>query len=1001
VLSNDAPRPTFIIPRVIKLAGGRLPAEHYGGLGIWGESIPRSSNADSWWGAFEPLAVVLQLAGYDTPEIAFCRHDEPDAYLRILGWIGLVEDNLSRLAVAEGDWKAITGVERLLVKNESLQLVAALRVKERRWPERALDPPLPSPHPALVLDGPLPNYYVKDADTPAGAPEDPFGTPNDGWIVFRLPITAPAKPDGIAANIREARDAVAAALDSRLAANVRAGLVGCLDPATWDSPLQPALTTEPFADLAQEIWEYLRRPGELQETLKAPIEDPTATARRMLSDKRSVNPDSLDSAFEGPREALAARHASLYPREVNGPALLKGFDRLHWLIVLFALHEYGLIRLLGFPVRDVTLLPDPAVVGDLPPVELTGRYETPWSERDPEGRIANTTVQINQAGAWLDGWITDRRFFRHEFTAALDVSTHQPSEGVALPALKFSGTFDGALGGWIEIYDVSHPDGDHAFPISVGYALGDAAPVDLTVERRARRARLRPSMIPDTFPPEAAAALEPAVEPEEEDGTPEWLTSRGALEDDLTPLHSQQEQGMNDALAVLFGALRARFDGDRTTQLTPTATSMLAKLVTRGVLDVPGVPEETTPLLERFRRETRVQLVSQLVSVDTSYWEVLNDWMVAAQVDSQLVQSLLDLEPGELDDTGAADGSVHKYDFSIHGAGPGVSGTIGEVHVEGGGYAIYCPIRHLPVCAPPNTPQHGWPDYEPYLGAMLEGGVGAAAGAGIAASFFSTGSPSTLLTAGEWTEDDFVPSTIAIASFTAAGSAHVGVGVSGTPPTPHGSKLPLDGTKHETIVFISGRGRAISLPSDSSGWTAKAGYGVEVSVAFTVGSTLGLLLKRLTGEISMPVAVGTFDGLVGPLSGLELGEFPTGGWTLTPGQRTLLGRACARYRPMLENPEAILHIEADASTTGPTGANEILTWRRALATYAWIRALLSTGRKLGRGTTSGLGPGPDHVRLTGFGEMEARTKGRLEDEIEEGAWRRVKVKINEQIVVFL
>jgi hypothetical protein len=999
VLSNDAPRPTFILPRVIALAGGRLPAEHYGGLGIWGESIPRSRNADSWSAAFEPLAVVLQLAGYDTPEIAFCRHDEPDGYLRILGWIGLVEDNLSRLVVAEGDWKAMTGVERLLVKNESLQLVAALRVKERRWPERALDPPLPSPHPALVLDGVLPKYYVKDADTPAGAPEDPFGTPNDGWIVFRLPITAPAKPDGIAANIREARDAVAATLGARLASNVRAGLVGRLDPATWDSPLQPALTTKPFADLASEIWEYLRRPGELEETLKVPIEDARATARGMLSDKRGVNPDSLDGAFEDPREALAARHASLYPREVNGPSLLKGFDRMHWLIVLFALHEYGLIRLLPFPVTDTTLLPDAEVVGDLPPVELTGRYESSWSERDPDGKLANATLQINQAGGWLDGWITDRHLFRHEFTAALDVSTYQPSMGAALPALKFSGTFDGEPGGWIEIYDVSHPDDDHAYQVTLGYGLGDADPVDLDVERRVRRARLRPSMIPDTFPPEAAAALEPPAEPEDE--RPEWLTPRGTLEDDLTPLHSQQEQGMNDALAVLFGALLSRFGGDQTAQLTPTATMMLTKLALRGVLDGPVVPEETTPLLERFRRETKVQLAAQLLSVGTTYWDVLNAWMVAAQVDSQLLQSLLDLEPGELDDTGGADDAVHRYDFSIFGSGPGVSGTLGEVHVEGGGYAIYCPIKHLQACAPPNTPQHGWPDSEPYLGAMLEGGVGVAAGAGIAASFFSTGSPSTLLTSGEWTEDDFVPSTIAVASFTAAGSAHVGVGVSGTPPTPPGSKLALDGTKHETIVFISGRGRAISLPSDSSGWTAKTGFGVEASVAFTVGSTLGLLLKRWAEEIAMPVAVGTFDGLVGPESGLQLGEFPVGGWALTLGQRTLLGRACARYRPMLENPEAIIHIEADASTTGPTGANEILTWKRALATYAWIRALLSTGREIDRGTTSGLGTGPDHVRLTGYGEMQARTQGRLKDDVEAGTWRRVKVKINEQIVVFL
>jgi hypothetical protein len=134
VLINDAPRPTWLIPRVLQAGGGARPVEQFGGLGVWNNSIPDSQSVDAWWAAFEPLVLALALAGYDTPEIAMGHFDEPNSYLRLLAWPGLVPDSSAHLVVAQGDWKAITGAEQTVPKNGlNGRIVAALRVKARRW----------------------------------------------------------------------------------------------------------------------------------------------------------------------------------------------------------------------------------------------------------------------------------------------------------------------------------------------------------------------------------------------------------------------------------------------------------------------------------------------------------------------------------------------------------------------------------------------------------------------------------------------------------------------------------------------------------------------------------------------------------------------------------------------------------------------------------------------------------------------------------------------------
>ncbi len=997
MLINDAPRPTWLIPRVLQAGGGARPVEQYGGLGVWNNSIPDSQSVDAWWAALEPLAVVLALAGYDTPEIAMGHFDEPNSYLRLLAWPGLVPNSTAHLVVAQGDWKAITGAE-LTVPKGGLggRVVAALRVKARRWMEKPLG--AASPYPAVALTG-LGTAYVTDARTPAAEAADPFAAPADGWIVFTQPLAVPTTPAQTAVSARDARDKLAAALGAGGGAPI--GLVRCLNPATWDSPLQPALGLDAFNALAQEIWTHLQTPGALEAMLKRALDDAGATAVGLLAAARSVDPRSLTKGgfFEAARAALAMRHSSLYPREVNGPALLAHFETTHWVVLLFALHELGLIRMLPFGITDPAILPAAVVTGDLPPVDLTGLYETAWGDLDTtSGRLANATLQLNQAGAWLDGWITDRQLFRHEFTAVLDKTTWQPSKGVRPPLLRFSGTFDGDPGSWIQIYDVAHPDEAVAFAITVGFGLGDADPADYTVVRQTHRARLRPSLLSQILPATVVAALEP--DPDAEDPPPAWLTPRQSLETDLTPLHSSQQHGIEVALSTLFVDLRNSFFVDTGKSLDDTAADMLHALALNGVLDGAAVPDETTPVLERFRREARLQLVSQLISVGTTYWDFLDDRLVAEQLDSETLLALLDLEPGELGGHDP-DAAEHRYDFTMSGPGIGGSGTPLDFHIEGGGYRVSCPIEHMPDCAPDPAVPHGWGHPEPYWGVMLEGGAGVAEGAGIAVNFYTRGDPNTLLTQGEWTRDDFAPSSIHIASVNAAASLHVGPGGGGAPPNPPGGKLPMDGTQYEVIVFISARGRAVSMPTDNTGWNVKVGLGVEASVSYTLGATLGLLIARGAATATLPVALSTFESTFGSNSELVLGDFAVGGWELTEGQRDLLARNVARYRPLLESPAATMHVEADASSTGPSGSNELLTWKRALAAYSWVRTVLTTGEQPALGTTSALAPATDHVILTGNGELLARTEGRFPDEFESDEWRRVKVKINDQVIVFL
>ena len=213
--------------------------------------------------------------------------------------------------------------------------------------------------------------------------------------------------------------------------------------------------------------------------------------------------------------------------------------------------------------------------------------------------------------------------------------------------------------------------------------------------------------------------------------------------------------------------------------------------------------------------------------------------------------------------------------------------------------------------------------------------------------------------------------------------------------------LNVDGTSAEAVIFVSARGWAVSEITKNDGWAVKAGVGVGGGATASLGCTLGFLAARLSSGVDRPVIVRTFAGTFGAEPGLELGDFGIAEWTLTPGMRAMVARNLARYLPLLGSPEAILRIEGEASPSGTDEDNEILSWRRALAVYAWIRVLLSRAEQPARGTSTALVPCTDRVAVTGFGELKARTEGRLNDGVEASEWRRAKFVINDQVLVFI
>jgi hypothetical protein len=1001
-MRTESPRPSFLVPRVLNRTGHDAPVtgSYTNVTGPLHDLLaygarPESEMVAAWWAALEPAIVPLTLAGYDCPEIALAHWQVSDQYVRLLAWQGRAPDAV--VAVQSGDWRSLFPLEG----DDQGKMRFALRVEARRSVEQPLG--VPSPYPPLPLAGVLPTY-TPGLLTPDGSADDPFATPSDGWIVGSQPITTGVGPQrSTLATARDLRNAVAAALAAKLKSSAGApvGLVGCLDPSVWDIPLAQALPIVSFSDLASQIWAWLSQPDNLEDLLKLKLNEHRASGEKLLKAQLA----KTDGAWANPRTELEARQAYFYPREQNLATLLSGLEREHWLIALFMLHEYGLIRILPFPVTDPSLQPDPGVVADLPPTDLTGLYETRWGEVGEDGRLVNATLQINHAGAYLDGWLTDHDLFRVDYTAALDTSTFQPSAGVEQPTLRFTGRFAHDAGTQIAIADVPYPD-DGSFDAELTLTFDDGLNRGVyTMTRRDRLPRLAPWLASAALPEAVQDAL--ATSPVS-DNLPEWADQIKVAESLITPLHTHHQTMCDAARRILRADLHHIFEKSLPLDLADTDERMREALTRAEILTNSELPDPVTPLLLRFQIDTQLALASMQLEPGTTYWIALDDDLAQlALIGSDAgagIQELLDVAPGRIGFGSAGPPAlehIHEYDYQFTGYGAG-----GELPVEvpyftlnGGMFKITCDLTHHEECAEPNSPRpHGWS--ETYGGALFEGEAALESGQTVNLIGKVQSDPNTLVTRGEWSRDDFAPCQIVSGTVSVSLADYLG---GGGEVTPGNDDLFGDygGLEQEVVVFITARGRATSEISPNNGWSVKTGVGVGASAACAAGASLGFLVKRGSDVPSRPITVEVFEGSFAADSSLTLDDFAVGDWALTPGMCAQIAQNAARYLALLASPEALVRIEGDASPTGTDPENEVLSWRRSLATYAWLRVLLSRTKAPPRGTGSGLALTAEHVEVIGNGELVARTQGQVPDGIEDARWRRVKFVINDQVMVFL
>ena len=153
------------------------------------EVVRTSAAAKEWWTSLESLILVLTLAGYECPEIAIVKVDEPSAYLRLFAWEDL-DYGEGLIVLDDAEWATASGVTAAQ-SGATAWAATLLRVTVRRTLDTQArrahrTPPLFTP---LPLAGPLPEItaaataawprYARHSD-----PADPFTDPSDGWVVF-------------------------------------------------------------------------------------------------------------------------------------------------------------------------------------------------------------------------------------------------------------------------------------------------------------------------------------------------------------------------------------------------------------------------------------------------------------------------------------------------------------------------------------------------------------------------------------------------------------------------------------------------------------------------------------------------------------------------------------------------------------------------------------------------------------------------------------------------
>jgi hypothetical protein len=887
---------------------------------------------EAMWTALEPLVVTLTLAGYQVPEVVVGRPHGGEAYY---------DKGCARLFIYANDvvydpthWREVTGVG----VPAGTQVVTILRLLVRRTHGE------PSLYPPIDLDD-IPGY------TRARDPADLLGDPRDGWLALIDPSTT-ALPLNSATTLQApVRDMVVDGLATAWEhqADGRAvGLLRTLDPGLWKSPSTRKLPLRETAAVAGAAFGAVFDAVMMRQFLERGPGDKDATLPALLAGAPEA--ERLDDAVG----ELRARADHFHPRNENLPLVLDRLERVHWALSLFSLHEFGLVRILPFPLgHDI----------GIPYMDLTGWYESDVQAYEASSRPAFIfTMQLNQAGRMIDGWWTDGRLLRWDITGAPPVWTETGSDTVAVDLLF---TRDG-IDATVRIDGIPKtPAPGVALSITVDFEDGAHPMV-----RRDASARLSPAVRLKTVTGEALASTEPH----------------------LQPLHSAAQLGLNKAIGVLAGEID-RVSGTPSsswfTQLAVAEGRLRTSLADNLVLVYSASNIAQTPMLERVRADMRYKLGRRAsVAPGRSTWAQLKYLLAGAEAQpTDPLPALLGIDVGA---------SEHEYVWKFDNVGVGGEVQLGG-EVELGAFVVYGPLDHKSVCAPDPATPHGWNEW--VTGAIGEAGGGFGFGIEGQVTFLGGSTDNDLTTTHEWQPDDFArtgPAGILPHAVFVFGALSNSMGLF---IGPGGAEVAYEWA--ESYLWFSRTAPGFGYGGGTS-WVVGMGIGVGGGESDSATGTIGRLYFRWGSaqeQIEKPPEAPV--EIVGGASDSWMTSFAVDSDELAPEARDHIATQVARHRALFEQPTALLIIEGDASPTGSEAYNESLSWRRALSLYRHIRTLLTSVGVEGYATDAALAVVERGVTIVGHGELRGRLEDGLPDDVEVDEWRRSKFFINGRVVVLV
>ena len=926
-------RPTFLIRSLLQASGqprtdtSTIPGE----AERFAMGVPGS--VEYLWTSFESLILSLTLAGYDCPEIVLASPSWGDP-VRDVGYLRLYPHSPVVFYDA-GDWRARTGVS----VGSDAWTVYLIRVTVRRTLGA------PSLYPPVSLTG-APGYTRRPDST------DRFRDPADGWITLVGTKPLESSPSAVATALGEPiRAFVSAALADAWTRDSggAVGLLRSLNPLFWETPNDRDLPVREFVSLAREVWTFLEEPTQLRAFLAADAADPAASLNGL---RRSAG--ATTSRAKALSE-MKSRMRFFYPRHAAVDTLPDDWKRQHWALTLFELHEFGLLRILPFPLGYEVRISG---------VDLTGWYETVADAYSPAtGTIPRiATMQLNQAGDIIVGWWYTARFERWDIGAQLPAAPGG-SGPLSVTALFMRPERDtGAVLSGIPASDGSAEDVD--FTLDVTF--------DGVTYRMIRRSRLA-----QVSPADRLAAVPPDAPP--------------VGEGFLASAHFLSELGISRAIDVLVeGVLDVSASSTLSWPdlMADVEEDLRTTLADNNILTYTGAAVPPSPMLDRFQVEARGALTATLVpSADgRDAWNqlhaILNVLDVTSRATAEALRALLDI------------GSNPPHEYTLQFGGVGLIGEVDEgFGATAGGMYILGRIHHETTTCGGNPA--GWPGW--YWGVVLEGGGSEGAEFGGGVNIIRVADPDTIWAPSEWFPDDFatlglsIPARCAFATLGGGGEAHgrAYIGVEG------------GWDVIEATVFVSRTAKSIAA-GWNDGWFVSAGVGVSGGVGLAGGFSFGLLTGRVggTGNPGPQEPPPPAPPVILLVDGTQNVSFDTDQAAPNAWGLARLAQCVAKYRALFESPLSTIVIEGDASPAGPVAYNETLSWKRALAIYAEIRGLLSAPATGDFGELRALNVGESGVELTAFGEVQARISG-IPDGLDPDEWRRVKIIINGSVAAFI